>query len=99
ALFVDFEYFRTMGMPLILGRSFTPEDKGKAPNVAVINETMSRRLFGDVKPVGRHINWGPGSQMEIVGLVRDSKYNSVLAPARPTIYTPLAQFTSPGGVR
>jgi putative ABC transport system permease protein len=55
ALFVGPEYFKTMGMPLLLGRSFTPQDKGSHANAAVINETMSRTLFGVVNPIGRHV--------------------------------------------
>jgi predicted permease len=62
-------YFQTLGLPLLLGRDFTPQDIGSQPgksskgdpffyaNVAIINETMARHYFGTANPLGRRLGW------------------------------------------
>jgi ABC-type antimicrobial peptide transport system permease subunit len=74
------------------GRLFRETDRAGAPSVALINETMARRLFGDVDPVGRRIrerNIDRG--MEIVGVVADIPPFTPGVPARPEIYWPYSQ--------
>ena len=46
------DYFQTMGIPILDGREFLPSDRKGSPEVAIINENVSRRLFGDRNPVG-----------------------------------------------
>ena len=71
------DYFRTMGMPLLMGREFTDRDVAGAPLVAIVNETFARYFFGGENPVGRRIGYrnmnDPGA-IEIVGVVKDSFY-------------------------
>jgi len=84
-------YFRAMGIPLVSGRELTEEDKDGTPPVAIINETMAKRLFqGNTDPVGQRIKLDPSDDSEapwrtIVGVVRDVRYRQ-LGSARPDIY-------------
>jgi putative ABC transport system permease protein len=84
-------YFRAMGVPLVSGRELTEEDKDGTPPVAVINETMAKRLFqGNTDPVGQRIKLDPADDPEapwrtIVGVVRDVRYRQ-LGTARPDVY-------------
>jgi predicted permease len=79
------------------GREFTRADAIGAPKVAIINETMARYFFGHESPIGRHIaNGGRTAKpdIEIVGVVRDGKYDSLRAAVVRTAYLPWAQDNS-----
>jgi predicted permease len=84
------EVFR---IPLLAGRGFTSSDNPKSPLVAVINETAARKFFANENPVGRRFGVSPetSSQFEIVGVVRDIRYNSLREPAPPTVFWPYLQ--------
>jgi predicted permease len=83
-------FFGTMEIPIVAGRGFTPRDAADAPGVVVINEQAVRKFFPNENPIGRRL--GEGSrQREIVGVLRDAKYNSVRDAAVPTAYAPYAQ--------
>jgi putative ABC transport system permease protein len=84
-------YFRLMGVRLLEGREFTDRDRAGAPGAAVINETMRRRYFDGEDPVGRRltINYlNAPFTVEVVGVVRDIKQESLAAPANAQIYVP-----------
>jgi predicted permease len=68
------EFFETLQIPLIDGRTFDARDRAGTPRVAVINETMAREYFGSVNAVGRRFRMeSPAdSWMEVVGVVRDT---------------------------
>ena len=91
---VRWNYLQTMEIPLLAGRGFTPRDDERAPRVAVVNQTMARRFFGDENPLGKRFGFGRAEnsgQIEIVGVARDSRY---LRPRRdiPSIaYLPFPQ--------
>jgi predicted permease len=84
-------YFKTLSIPLIAGRDFDDRDarfEAADPNaqipsykVAIVNDSFARHYFGDRSPVGRHIGFGsnPGTKtpIEIIGVVKDSKYTGV----------------------
>src|SRR5262245_14916424 len=90
-------YFQTIGLPLLLGRDFTPGDIGREPSinakVAIINETMARYYFGTANPLGRRFGWDGKDQgaynynTEIIGVVKDSIYINLREKAR-AIYFP-----------
>jgi predicted permease len=86
-------FFATMGQPLIAGREFTVKDGAGAPKVAIVNETMAKYFFGADSPLGRHIGLGrsPNADMEIVGVVKDSKTSTLRTEPRRYLYTPYAQ--------
>ncbi|HWM26399.1 MAG TPA: ABC transporter permease [Chthoniobacterales bacterium] len=87
------DYFKAMGIRLIRGRVFTPQDDAKAPRVAIINETMARQHFANENPIGKRINItnGPDSWREIVGIVGDIKQYGVDKTTSAQSYEPFAQ--------
>ena len=92
------DYFHAMGIRLIRGRVFTPQDDAKAPRVALINETMAHQFFPNEDPIGKRINItnGPDTWREIVGIVADIKQYGVDKATSAQSYEPFAQvpFTS-----
>jgi len=87
-------FFKTLGIPLLAGRSFIPQDDENSPKVAIINETMARRYFANVNPIGKRMGFGPienSGQIEIVGLAKDVTYGHLRHPARQMVYVPYPQ--------
>jgi len=95
-LVVSPNFFEVMGIPLIRGRGFTDRDTENAPKVVVINETAVRKYFPNENPIGRRFGYSveTSGQTEIVGVLRDAKYNSVRDSAPPTMYVPYLQATA-----
>jgi predicted permease len=87
-------YFVTMGVPLVNGRAFTERDDQRSPKVAVINEAAARKFFGNENPIGRRFGGAPerSEEIEIVGVLRDVRYNSLREPPPPTVYVPYLQY-------
>jgi putative ABC transport system permease protein len=87
-------YLQTLGVPLVAGRYFNPDDTATSQRVVIVNESYARHYFGNVQAaVGRHA-YRPshaGSDAAIVGVVRDVKHSSVRDPAIATCYTLFAQ--------
>jgi macrolide transport system ATP-binding/permease protein len=83
-------YFATLGIPLLSGREFTRADDEKAPLVAIVNRTMAARYWGGQDPLGRRLQVKAGSA-RVVGVVADSKYESMRETPRPFFYVPLRQ--------
>jgi predicted permease len=88
---VDAAYFAVLGIPVLNGRGFGEQDGPSSTKTAVINETMARRFFPDGDPVGRLFRTRDGVDRQVVGVVRDSKINSLEEPAEPYFYLPFAQ--------
>jgi predicted permease len=86
-------FFDTMEIPLAAGRGFTERDTKNAPIVAIINERAARLYFPNESALGRRFGrtLHERGQIEIVGIVRDAKYNNVREAAPPTMYTPYQQ--------
>jgi putative ABC transport system permease protein len=87
-------YFKTLGIPVLLGREFLNADSAGAPNVAVINQTMARYYFRDQNPIGKRFGLGgpeTAGSLEIVGVVQDAKYNSLREQTPRMAYTPFLQ--------
>jgi predicted permease len=86
------EYFETVGMTILRGRGFTAQDHEKEPHVAVVNETFARHYFGGDNELGHRISFAPGeSEVEIVGVVKDAKYDNLREPPTPIYYVPYVQ--------
>jgi macrolide transport system ATP-binding/permease protein len=83
-------YFATMGIPLISGREFTPADDENAPRVAIVNQTMVARYWRGQNPIGQRLQV-KGNWVQVVGVVKASKYYSMDEPPRPFFYVPLRQ--------
>ena len=92
-LTVSPEFFATMEIPLLAGRSFTNRDLQTSPKVLVINESAARQLFPDGDPIGRRVGSSveKSGDVEIIGVTRDAKYRTPRDPAPPTIYRPYLQ--------
>jgi predicted permease len=98
------DYFTTLGIPLRQGRDFGPLDKAQAPLVAIVNETFNRQFVrqfpNQSSALGAHLGWAvPGQpiNMEIVGIVGDTKNETMREEMQPQIYTPYDQlFTALG---
>jgi putative ABC transport system permease protein len=86
-------YFATMGIPLIQGRSFTEQDNLDRPRVVVIDETLARRFFPNQDPLGKHLQIPDATRpaREIVGVVGGVRDTGFDQQPRPTIYFPSLQ--------
>ncbi len=91
-------YFDTLRIPLREGRFFTERDREGAPGVAIVNESLAKRLFPGESALGQRLLRGPNADIphEIVGVIRDVKSRSLSAPAPDEIYFPLRQLGRPG---
>ncbi len=74
---VGARYFEVLGTPIVLGRAFGPQDTPQSQPVAIINETLARDLYPNGSALGRHFALGDHDDFEIVGVVKDAKYQSV----------------------
>jgi hypothetical protein len=82
-------WFQTVRIPIVTGRDFAWSDRAGAPDVAIVNETLARRIWnGDA--LGRSFG-AFGRTMRIVGIVQDSKYWTLGESAQPTLYLPFQQ--------
>ncbi|MFQ5694626.1 MAG: ABC transporter permease, partial [Terriglobia bacterium] len=95
-------YFKTMGMQVLQGRVFNDFDHADAPLVAVINRTLARRFFPEDNPLGQRLRlyWSvdqKGPWVEIVGIVADSRINSLDEELKQEIFVPAAQVQQIGG--
>ncbi len=93
---VSSNYFHTLGIPLLVGRFFTPEDSAGRPRVAIISQTIAQRFFHDKNPIGQTIKIGVGAAVpvprEIVGVVGDVKDDGLGEAATMAAYEPYTQM-------
>lgn len=94
---VGTQYFQVLRTPIILGRGFGIQDTAKSKHVAVVNETFARTLFPNVQPVGRRFWLTDRDVFEIVGVVKDAKYESVREATRGAFFLSNEQDTDPDG--
>jgi predicted permease len=83
-------YFATLGIPILAGREFAPEDRAGAPNVVVVSEALARRDFPSTSPLGKRVRF-QGEWRTIVGVVGDVHTSSLALDVQPAIYMPVAQ--------
>ncbi|HYL97936.1 MAG TPA: ABC transporter permease, partial [Blastocatellia bacterium] len=84
-------FFDVMGIPILLGRPLVEKDD--VAKVAVINQSFANRYFPNESPIGRLINLDPDDQpyaLQVVGVARDTKYDSLRKDTPPTLYQPYA---------
>lgn len=87
------EYFDALGISIVKGRGITPADVSGAPNVAVINQTLAKRFFPGMDPVGQRVTVTQHAS-EIVGVVADVTPYRPDRPTAPEIYWPIRQLRS-----
>jgi len=95
------DYFKTLEIPLLAGREFDARDRVGSPRVAIVNEAFARKFLNGANPVGQRF-WmeaspiEPEHRYEIVGLVRDTKYEDLREEFRPILYDNPAQDPGSG---
>jgi predicted permease len=94
-------WFATYGTPLLAGRDFTAQDTLAAPRVVLVNETFVKKYFPTTNPIGQWVRNVPSPgenppQMAIIGVVRDSVYDSLRDAIPPTMYEHYMQREKPG---
>jgi len=88
-------YFAALGLRILGGREFAPTDRAGSGAVAMVNETLARKVWPGEDPVGKVIRFGgftDGTPTTIVGLVHDGKYNSLGEDPVSMVYVPFAQM-------
>lgn len=98
--FVSPEYLGTMHTPLLAGRNFNEGDSKTATPVAIVDETLARKFFPMGEALGKYFRVQPepgkaAPLIQVVGIAKDAKYESLREEARPTVYFPIAQITEP----
>ena len=91
-------YFKTLGVPMVSGREFTASDRVGTPKVAIVNEAFAKKFKLGRDAVGKHmaLSGAKINDMEIVGLVKDAKYNDVKDDIPPVYFLPWAQDSTIG---
>jgi predicted permease len=91
------DYFSTLQIPLRRGRVFTSADIEKAPNVAIVNETMAKKFWPGQDVLGRHFRFtvGEPKQWEVVGVVGDTKIKGITEEPTPFFFVPIEQSYMP----
>jgi predicted permease len=88
-------FFKTLKIPVLLGRDFNERDIKGAPKVGIVNQKFAKKYFGNGLALGRHLGMGidPGTKLdiEIVGVVGDTKYESMREQIPEELYIPAAQ--------
>jgi predicted permease len=93
-------YFATMGIPLLLGREFTARDRLGTPRVAVVNEAFAKYFFHGESPIGKRFGQrrDNDTDIEIVGVVRNSKVTSIEEKTPRVAYLAFAQDPNPSSL-
>jgi predicted permease len=93
--YVSPRYFESLKIPMYAGRDFTDRDTLGAPKTVIVNEKFARHYFGNKSPIGRHIGMGgdPGTKMdmEVIGVVRDTRYQTMRQEPPRQIFQPYLQ--------
>lgn len=93
------DYFRTLRMHTVRGRTFTERDDVTAPMVAIINESMARHRWGDEDPIGKRISLGEDEDwVTIVGIIGDVKQYGLGSETTDELYRPFAQHSAARGL-
>lgn len=94
------DYFDTVGLKILTGRRFTPQDDPEHPGVAIVNESFVKHYFPNEQALGQRLKPGPPGRIwrgqkltsfEIVGIARDVKLAGLDAPSEPAYYIPASQ--------
>ena len=84
-------YFAAAGSRLLAGREFSWHDDKSSPKVAIVNAIFARKLFGTADAVGKRFHSHGEKSWEVVGVVEDGKYETMVEDPRPAIFYPILQ--------
>jgi predicted permease len=98
-------FFQTMGIPIVAGRSFGPQDTATSVKVAVINQSLARTRFPHGNPIGKHFTrsvptekGGIEEWIEVVGICSDTRYQTLREEPPPQFFVPYVQQKGAGGL-
>ena len=83
-------YLEAAGTRLLRGRDVAWQDTAKTPHVAIVNETLARKMWGEAPAIGQHFLLS-GNLTEVVGMTEDGKYHDLQEPPQPVVYVPFSQ--------
>ena len=82
----------TLEIPLLRGRGFTAQDDQRAPQVAIVNQTFAQKFFPNAEALGQRVTFRRSKrEVEIIGVVADTKYTRQREDLKPLLYTPWQQ--------
>ena len=85
-------YFATMEIPLLRGRGFTAQDDQRAPQVAIVNQAFAQKFFSNADALGQRVTFRVSKrEVEIIGVVADTKYTRQREDLKTLLYTPWQQ--------
>jgi putative ABC transport system permease protein len=88
------DYFQTLGVPLLAGRTFTDRDDANAAPVAIISEATARHFWPDQDVIGKHLRGACGDEKtwcQVVGVVGDIKQHHLEQASKLAVYVPFSQ--------
>lgn len=90
------DYFRTLQIPLLQGRSFTEADNENGQHVAIVSEAMAKKFWPNRDPVGQQITMGsdPTHPLQVIGIAKDARYLDLTGAIAPYFYIPYLQHYS-----
>jgi macrolide transport system ATP-binding/permease protein len=91
-------FFETMQIPILVGRPIDGRDREGAPLAVVVNEVFAGKYFGGITPIGRHFAYGGTDpvDLEIVGVAKNTRYNSLKTEIPPVVYFSFLQTKRSG---
>lgn len=93
---VDADYFSTVGIRLLSGRTFDDSDRGKSPEVVIVSKELAKKLWPNADPVGRTLHIGNGSRAaKVIGIAADVKVMDFDEAPQPFMYLALMQHPQP----
>jgi predicted permease len=93
-------FFAAMGMPIVAGRAFDAQDTAASPKVAIINQSLARKRFPNVNPIGKEFKTGDDADgwVRIVGTCADTRYMNLRDEPPPQFFMPYRQQSDVGGL-
>jgi predicted permease len=100
---VGHDFLSTMGIPILLGRGFSPQDVNSTQQVAVVNQTLVRQLFNGQNPIGKRFSTDDSSKrdrkwIQIIGVIADTRYSDLKTEPPPVHFDLYHQLPEIGGV-
>jgi predicted permease len=93
-------FFETLGIPILAGRGFGPQDTATSVKVAVINQSLARTRFPQGNPIGQRfqLEGDKGNWIQVVGICADTRYQNLREDIPPQYFLPYVQQTEVGGM-
>jgi predicted permease len=94
-------FFPTLGIPIVAGRGFGPQDTSSSLKVGIINQALARKRFPNVNPIGKKFKADEESSpgwIQIVGICGDNRYMNLRQEAPPQFFLPYVQEQKIGGM-